>query len=860
VLRGWVFALSAVPLAATVFGLEAVSAQTPSPSAYVSQHPRLAFTRDEIPALQQKVHDGGHDDEAYEYIRALVTVDYPRSSLGDLMGVTYGMNFLLNIGLVTHLDADADARAAARELGRSLTIALADSFAADDDEFYAPIRLRALCYGYDMCMETASEEERAFVREEIESYLDALMLEFNFERWLHPPYTSNITTMIGSSLGLAAICLAGEIEEVRVDAALARADSFLTTWMRHHLDPDGACFEGVQYGTWVMRHLPWYSEARRRFDGYDYSQMEAIRNMERWLAYEILPERGARVNNLNDTAYLNQPFSRHNTFIDWALARWSSGLSAWTWERILGREDGFNWGQLADRASTALWYRPIPVAQPGDLLPPAFLWRSRGLYYYRTGWPRSGSSDDVVFSFYSGPFHGGHSQEDQNSFTLYAFGTRLSADNGFDVPNAESEAHNMVFIDGKGQHHSRQSVGTDGRIAAHILSQHADYLFGDATQAYSTYSPLNRPGYPFPDSDWSWGYDGGNPVEYAYREWIVVHEGETPPYFILLDDIKKDNAMRTYDWRMHTEDNHSIDASTTPIRIDGVRARLFIDVCYPAINELAVSTVRFTNPSADPDTRVLVLSRATDRGVFALVLRPEGPSSVAPETHTTTFAWGGVTTLEWPQGLIDVIMANVEGDTVSAFAPVPIATDARLAQFRFRNGALANYAMAGVTSCAAGELQYVRILDGSASVILDGSTLHIDRAEAEFVFYAPDVTSVRSGGAAIPFAREGAFVRSLTGAGGNLPHDPRLLVYPQPSSGTVTIVVEAAAAGRLMLEVFDVGGRRVRTLWDGPLAPGHTPFAWDGRDNFSRASSSGVYFVRAQSANVTTTTKVVLVR
>jgi hypothetical protein len=73
-------------------------------------------------------------------------------------------------------------------------------------------------------------------------------------------------------------------------------------------------------------------------------------------------------------------------------------------------------------------------------------------------------------------------------------------------------------------------------------------------------------------------------------------------------------------------------------------------------------------------------------------------------------------------------------------------------------------------------------------------------------------------------------------------------------------VVEAPNATRIALDVFDVAGRRVRSLYQGNVAAGSTPFTWDGLDNFAHGASSGVYFVRAQSATVTTTAKIVLVR
>ena len=163
------------------------------------------------------------------------------------------------------------------------------------------------------------------------------------------------------------------------------------------------------------------------------------------------------------------------------------------------------------------------------------------MYYYRTGWPFLFDSDDVVFSFYSGVFHGGHAQEDQNQFVLSGYGKRWVVDCGAASAAAptpkQTEAHNLILVDGLGQHNAGSSIGTDGDIAAWLLSGFADYLRGDASAAYATYSPFNAPGVPFPFSDWSWGYDGGNPLERADRLCLVVKGPEAPPYVLVADDI-----------------------------------------------------------------------------------------------------------------------------------------------------------------------------------------------------------------------------------------------------------------------------------------------------------------------------------
>ena len=844
---------------ALILSVSATRAQVDPDSLYRRVHPRLAFSRAEVRALRAKIHDGGADDRAYGTLRGYVTDVYPFESLSQMMNVGYGLGVPINAGLVAFLDDNA--KQAARDTGLRFTLALADSFRADNDPFYTSIRLRCLCYGYDTCMDDATPQQRAYVRGEIESYVDSLMYAFNFERWLHPPYTSNKTAMTGAALGIAAICLADEMEPARVSAALARADTFVNTWIRYHLDPEGACFEGVQYGAWAMSHLAWYFEARRRYDGVDYSKRPDIRKIEQWLAYEALPEHGGVVNNLNDTSYLNHPLSRENTYLEWAMARWKGGISAWVWDRMLG-PDGYDAGKLQDHAATVLWHDAVAPVNPGTTLPPSMLWKKRGLYYYRSGWPTHGSdSDDVVFSFYAGPFHGGHSQEDQGSFTLYAYGSRFAADNGFDAPNAKSEAHNLVFIDGKGQHHSGSSVGTDGAMRTQVLTPYTDYLLGDATAAYTTYSPYNAPGVPFPDDDWSYGYFGANPVERAHREWLVVHDGVLPPYFILIDDVKKDALSHSYQWRMHTDGTHRVDLGANPVRVGGTRGAMMIDLLYPAFDAVTRGVEAFDNTSVDPDTRLITFDTTADSGQFMMVLRPTGVS--APVMHASSYPWGGLDVIEWPDATTDIVLAHAPADTVSVDAAfsdgsIPIRTDARIAQFRHRPGEPVRAVLVRATICDASGVPWLRSRSGPITVVQAGARAYVDRRDADFRLYAPGVQTLQASDTLLTFRRDGDYiVRDRTPSAGRT---IALRVYPLPATTRTTLVVEAGQAGIATVDIFDVAGRRVRSLWNGPLQAGRTLLPFDGRDDLAHRLSSGVYFARVRLAGGVATGKIVWVR
>ncbi len=66
--------------------------------------------------------------------------------------------------------------------------------------------------------------------------------------------------------------------------------------------------------------------------------------------------------------------------------------------------------------------------------------------------------------------------------------------------------------------------------------------------------------------------------------------------------------------------------------------------------------------------------------------------------------------------------------------------------------------------------------------------------------------------------------------------------YPNPFNPSVVLPLELATdAARVSLRVYDVLGRRVRQVWQGPLGAGSHSFTWDGRDAAGRAVAAGVY-------------------
>jgi hypothetical protein len=86
------------------------------------------------------------------------------------------------------------------------------------------------------------------------------------------------------------------------------------------------------------------------------------------------------------------------------------------------------------------------------------------------------------------------------------------------------------------------------------------------------------------------------------------------------------------------------------------------------------------------------------------------------------------------------------------------------------------------------------------------------------------------------------------------------LVGLSPSRGVTRFRIDTPARMRTSLMVYDVMGRRVRSLVDREMAPGSTEVTWDGRDQSGSAVGTGMYFARMVAAGTSQVVRVPLVR
>lgn len=88
-----------------------------------------------------------------------------------------------------------------------------------------------------------------------------------------------------------------------------------------------------------------------------------------------------------------------------------------------------------------------------------------------------------------------------------------------------------------------------------------------------------------------------------------------------------------------------------------------------------------------------------------------------------------------------------------------------------------------------------------------------------------------------------------------------LSAFPNPSiDGAIHVRYRIPSGESFALRIFDLTGRRVKTLAAGSGVAENATIPWDGRDEGGRAVASGSYFLRLESERTSATERIVLIR
>jgi flagellar hook assembly protein FlgD len=74
-------------------------------------------------------------------------------------------------------------------------------------------------------------------------------------------------------------------------------------------------------------------------------------------------------------------------------------------------------------------------------------------------------------------------------------------------------------------------------------------------------------------------------------------------------------------------------------------------------------------------------------------------------------------------------------------------------------------------------------------------------------------------------------------------------IRPNPTTGSAIVTLALPRPASARVTAYDVNGRLVRTLWNGPMEAGVRTVRWDGRSDRGGRVPGGIYFIRLESEN-----------
>jgi hypothetical protein len=84
--------------------------------------------------------------------------------------------------------------------------------------------------------------------------------------------------------------------------------------------------------------------------------------------------------------------------------------------------------------------------------------------------------------------------------------------------------------------------------------------------------------------------------------------------------------------------------------------------------------------------------------------------------------------------------------------------------------------------------------------------------------------------------------------------------YPNPFNQSTKIEFTLSQSGFVSLNIYDLLGRRIRTLVSENLSPGYKSVFWDGKNDSGKEVSSGIYFYQLRVGDFSEAKKLVLLK
>ena len=84
--------------------------------------------------------------------------------------------------------------------------------------------------------------------------------------------------------------------------------------------------------------------------------------------------------------------------------------------------------------------------------------------------------------------------------------------------------------------------------------------------------------------------------------------------------------------------------------------------------------------------------------------------------------------------------------------------------------------------------------------------------------------------------------------------------YPNPFNPITAIHYDLPERSHVIIMVYDIVGREIRTLVNDQQNPGFNSIVWNGKDSFGRTVGTGMYYYRISSEKFIKTRKMILLK
>ena len=541
-------------------------------------HPRILFGPDELPAIRNRIRSTGSGKKAYEilkratgqlrsghlqsFYRALINGD--RNAIREIGECFWLDKARMILSYEAYVILIEDIRGSrADDLARALT-----TFAEITGGFYKKnvcqwtgddhFALADLAYAYDFAHHILTDSQRIRIRQAVASRLNSRFgygMEMAKNDRIAPPNFQ----MHGMSYYLLNLAFEGQ---PGISSSLnEKAEALAWDFVQREIHRDGTPREDMHYFNFGMEHgAEAFIAMTRR--GHDIINHDNYRKMLNWYIYSVEPY-GYKFSTHGDTIRQGGGLMDNYTLLKYA---WPDNLPLdYAWRNRMGDNyERFN--QFHDYLLPAIFGADlIPESKNAAAIgmPLAFYSEERGFSVARSSWENDAMS--LRFSSRVDLHTTGHYHSDQNNFTLSARGRDWIKDWGYH--SYRDFQHNLVLIDGRAQGYFPSASDFPVFIHNDVITTSV----GDAKYAY-TYRWIHKSrkgasGY----KRYSWELEPGvdqagrtnttwrsiwNPVQKAFRTISLIRGRH--PYVLVVDDIKKDERTRAYDWLLQMLETNKV--------------------------------------------------------------------------------------------------------------------------------------------------------------------------------------------------------------------------------------------------------------------------------------------------------------